>query len=110
MWTLDLQEGQTFSSVSLARFKLLQAIARGEKITNIKTPEAEYLMSKHATIQAFLGVHPQLHLFFAVPMTQQSLKEIEPLVAKQEQRLAKQEEFEERRLASQSRYFHGGNK
>ena len=102
MLVLDLKNDQTFSTASLSRFKLLQAVARGERITPESTLDAEYLMSKHGKIEAFLGVHPKGHLFLAVPMTKQSLKEIEPLVANQEQRLINQKQIEERRrLADQ---------
>ena len=79
---LDLKDGQTFSTVSLSRFKLLQAVAEGEKITRGRALDEKYFLSKHGDIQPFLGVHPEGHLFLALPMTKQSLKEIEPLVAR----------------------------
>ena len=95
MLALDLMDNQTFTAQSLNRFKLLQAIAQGEKI-NPEWPRAfhaEYFLTKHDKREAFLGVHPEGHLFLAVPMTKQSLKEIERLVAEQEDRLAKKDSF-----------------
>ena len=66
MSVLDLQEG-------LKRYELLQAVARGEKIVNPASPAAKYLLAKHGDIQAFLGIHPEGHLVFALPMTKHSL-------------------------------------
>jgi len=77
MSALDLQEGQLFSGVSLERYELLQAVARGEKIVNPASPAAKYLQAKHGDIQAFLGISPEGHLVFALPMTKQSLMQIE---------------------------------
>ena len=81
MLALDLNDDQIFSSVSLKRFKLLQDVARGEKITTSRALYAKSLLSKHRDIQPFLGVHPKGHLFLSVPMTKQSLEDIEPLVS-----------------------------
>ena len=80
MYSLDLQEGQSFSQVTLERYELLKAIAKGEKIKNPASPAAEYLLAKHGKIQAFIGIHPEGHLVFALPMTKQSLVQIEPLL------------------------------
>ena len=77
MYALDLQKGQSFSEVSLERYELLKAIAKGEKITNTASPAAEYLLAKHGKIEAFIGIHPEGHLVFALPMTKQSLVQIE---------------------------------
>ena len=77
MSALDLQEGQMFSGVSLERYELLKAVARGEKIITARSPAAKYLLAKHGDIQAFLGIHPEGHLVFALPMTKQSLMQIE---------------------------------
>jgi hypothetical protein len=71
---LNLQKGQVFTIESLERYKLLQAVARGEKIFDKETPEAKYLIAKHGEIQAFLGIHPEKYLVFALPMTEQALK------------------------------------
>jgi len=79
MSVLDLQKGQSFSEVSLERYELLLAVARGEKISTM-TPAAEYLLAKHGKIEAFIGIHPEGHLVFALPMTKQSLAQIEPLL------------------------------
>ena len=76
---LDLSEGQDFSAMSLKRYDLLLAIDRGEKIIKVTSPAAKYLIAKHGDIEAFLGVHPDGHLVFALPMTTYSLKQIEPL-------------------------------
>ena len=76
MSVLDLQKGQSFSEVSLERYELLLAVARGEKISTM-TPAAEYLLAKHGKIEAFIGIHPEGHLVFALPMTKQSLVQIE---------------------------------
>ena len=78
-YVLDLQKKQTFSGDSLDRYDLLQAINRGEKIRNVRCPAAKYLIAKHGDIEAFLGVHPEGHLVFALPMTTYSLKQIEPM-------------------------------
>jgi len=77
MYALDLQKGQSFSEVTLERYELLKAIAKGEKITNTASPAAEYLLAKHGKIEAFIGIHPEGHLVFALPMTKQSLVQIE---------------------------------
>jgi len=79
MYTLDLNDGQTFSRSSLKRYELLLAVARGEK-TSTMTPAAKYLLAKHGDVQAFIGIHPEGHLVFALPMTKQSLVQIEPLL------------------------------
>ena len=76
MYALDLQKGQSFSEVSLERYELLLAVARGEKITNPASPAAKYLL-KHGDVQAFIGIHPEGHLVLALPMTKQSLVQIE---------------------------------
>ena len=80
MSALDLNDDQTFSRSSLKRYELLLAVARGEKIKNPASPAAEYLLAKHGKIQAFIGIHPEGHLVFALPMTKQSLVQIEPLL------------------------------
>jgi hypothetical protein len=80
MSALDLQKGQTFSEVSLERYELLHAIASGEIIMNPASPAAKYLLAKHEDIPAFLGIHPNDHLVFALPMTKHSLMQIEPLI------------------------------
>jgi len=77
MAALDLQKGQSFSELSLERYELLQAIARGDKISTKTNPAAKYLLAKHGDIQAFLGIHPEGHLVFALPMTKQALMQIE---------------------------------
>ena len=77
---LDLQNGQTFSTLSLSRYELLQAVARGEKIENPASPAAKYLLAKHGDVQAFLCIHPEGHLIFALPMTKESLKQVESLI------------------------------
>lgn len=74
---LNFKDGQRLSSVGLERYELLQRVVRGEKIVNTDSEAAEYLLSKHGNIEAFLGIHPDGHLFLAVPMTKQSMKEIE---------------------------------
>ena len=79
MSVLDLQKGQSFSEVSLERYELLLDVARGEKISTM-TPAAKYLLAKHGDVQAFIGIHPERHLVFALPMTKQSLVQIEPLL------------------------------
>ena len=79
MSVLDLQKGQSFSEVSLERYELLLAVARGEK-TSTMTPAAKYLLAKHGDVQAFIGIHPEGHFVFALPMTKQSLVQIEPLL------------------------------
>jgi len=73
---LDLNDDQTFSRSSLKRYELLLAVARGEK-TSTMTPAAKYLLAKHGDVQAFIGIHPEGHLVFALPMTKQSLAQIE---------------------------------
>ena len=80
MHALDLQKGQIFSELSLERYELLQAIANGEKIKNAASPAAKYLLAKHGDVQAFLGIHPEGHLIFALPMTKESLKQVAPLI------------------------------
>ena len=80
MSALDLNDDQTFSRSSLKRYELLLAVARGEKIKNPASPAAKYLLAKHGDIQAFIGIHPEGHLVFALPMTKQSLVQIEPLL------------------------------
>jgi len=80
MYALDLQKGQSFSEVSLERYELLLAVARGEKIKNPASPAAKYLLAKHGDVQAFIGIHPEGHFVFALPMTKQSLVQIEPLL------------------------------
>lgn len=77
---LNLQKMQVFSEESLERYELLQAVARGDKISNNASPAAKYLLAKHGDIQAFLGIHPEGYLTFALPMTKRSLEEIEPLI------------------------------
>jgi hypothetical protein len=77
MSVLNLQTGQIFSVASLQRYELLQAIARGEKIQNLTSPAAKYLLAKHGDIEAFLSIHPEGHLVFALPMTKESLKQID---------------------------------
>ena len=86
-YVLNLDKTQVFDIASLDRYELLQSIARGEKIMETNTPSAEYLLAKHGKIQAFLGIHPKGQLVLALPMTKQSLKEIEPLVNKQQYNL-----------------------
>ena len=80
MSALDLNDDQTFSRSSLKRYELLLAVARGEKIKNRASPAAKYLLAKHGDVQAFIGIHPEGHLVFALPMTKQSLVQIEPLL------------------------------
>ena len=77
MAALDLNDGQTFTRLSIKRYELLQAVARGEKVMNPASPAAKYLLAKHGDIQAFLGIHPEGHLVFALPMTKQALMQIE---------------------------------
>jgi len=77
---LSLQKKETFTEESLERYELLQAVDRGEKILSKQSPAAEYLLAKHGKIPAFLGVHPEGHLIFALKMTKQSLKEVDALV------------------------------
>jgi len=77
MAALDLNDGQTFTRLSIKRYELLQAVARGEKVMNPASSAAEYLLAKHGKIQAFLGIHPEGHLVFALPMTKQALMQIE---------------------------------
>ena len=77
LYVLDMQKGQSFSKASLERYDLLQAVARGEKIISKGSPAAKYLLAKHGEIPAFLGVHPDGHLVFAIPMTKQALLQIE---------------------------------
>ncbi len=72
-----MQNYQLFSVESLERYELLQAIARGDKITDKKTAAAKYLLTKQGDIQAFLGIHPKGYLIFALSMTKQWLKEID---------------------------------
>ena len=79
-YALDLQKGQTFSELSLERFELVQAVANGEKIESATSPAAEYLLAKHGKVQAFLGIHPEGHLIFALPMTKESLKQVESTI------------------------------
>ena len=74
---LDLHDGQTFSTLSLRRYELLQAVANGQKIRSTMSPAAEYLLAKYGKVQAFLGIHPEGHLILALPMTKESLKQIE---------------------------------
>ena len=80
MSALNLQEMQVFSKESLKRYELLQAVAKGNKIYSKASPAAKYLLAKHGDIQAFLGIHPEGYLTFALPMTKRSLVEIEPLI------------------------------
>ena len=80
MSALNLQEMQVFSEESLERYELLQAVARGDKIYSKASPAAKYLLAEHGDIQAFLGIHPESYLTFALPMTKRSLVEIEPLI------------------------------
>ena len=80
MSALDLEKRQSFSEDSLERYELLQAIARGEKIRVTKSHAAKYLLEKHGKIEAFICIHPEGHLVFALPMTKQALIKIEPLV------------------------------
>ena len=68
-FALDLNNGQYFSNVSLERYELLQAIARGEKIYNLSSQAARYLLAKHGEIEAILVL--------ALPMTMNILKQIE---------------------------------
>ena len=77
MAALDLNDGQTFTRLSIKRYELLQAVARGEKVMNPASPAAKYLLAKHGDIQAFFGIHPEGHLVFALPMTKQALMQIE---------------------------------
>jgi hypothetical protein len=77
MYALDFEENKPFSAASLKRYELLQAIARGEKIENPLSPAAKYLLAKDGDIEAFLGIHPEGYLVFALPMTKESLKQIE---------------------------------
>ena len=81
---LNLEKDQVFDIASRERYKLLQSIARGDKVVIIESSPAKYLLAKHGDIQAFLGIHPEGHLVFALPMTKQSLKEVEPLVNKEQ--------------------------
>jgi hypothetical protein len=76
-FALDLNNGQTFSNISLERYELLQAIAKGEKIHNLSSQAARYLLAKHGEIEAILGIHPDGHLVLALPMTMNILKQIE---------------------------------
>ena len=80
MSALNLQKGQLYSEESLDRYELLQAVARGEKVKNRDSLAAKYLLAKHGDIQAFIGIHPEGHLVFALPMTKQVLMQIEPLI------------------------------
>ena len=84
---LNLEKKQVFEIASLRRYELLQSVARGDKVVITESSPAEYLLAKHGKIQAFLGIHPEGHLVLALPMTKQSLKEIEPLVIKQQNKL-----------------------
>ena len=84
---LNLEKNQVFDIASLERYELLRSVARGDKITETNIPPAKYLLAKHGDVQAFLGIHPEGHLVLALPMTKQSLKEIEPLVNKQQNKL-----------------------
>jgi hypothetical protein len=43
----------------------------------LESPAAKYLLETHGDIPPFLGIHPEGYLIFALPMTKQSLKEIE---------------------------------
>ena len=74
---LDLNEGQTFSELSMKRYELLKAVERGEKIIS-RRPAAKYLLAKHGKVEAFLGIHPEKYFVFALPMTKFSLKQLEP--------------------------------
>ena len=74
---MDLNNGQYFSNVSLERYELLQAVARGEKIYNLSSQAARYLLAKHGEIEAILGIHPDGHLVLTLPMTMKILKQIE---------------------------------
>ena len=76
----SLQDNQLFSIEHMRRYELLEAVDRGEKILSKQSPAAEYLLAKHGKIPAFLGVHPEGHLIFALKMTKQSLKEVDALV------------------------------
>ena len=62
MSVLDLNEGQTFSVLSMERYKLLKAVERGEKFIS-ESPTAYYLLEKHGDIEPFLGIHPKNILF-----------------------------------------------
>jgi len=84
---LNLENNQVFDIASLERYELLQSVARGNKVVITESSPAKYLLAKHGDIQAFLGIHPEGHLVLALPMTKQSLKEIEPLVIKQQNKL-----------------------
>jgi hypothetical protein len=77
---LNLYSKQSFSVESLERYELLQAVARGEKIRNQRSRAARYLLTKHEEIQPFLGIHPEGHLTLALPMTRQSLKDVEHVI------------------------------
>ena len=77
---LNLEKFQSFSVKNLELYELLQSVARGEKIINKESFAAKYLLAKHGDIQAFLGIHPEGHLIFALPMTKKSLNEVDHLV------------------------------
>ena len=59
---LNLHSGQVFLKENLKRFKLLQAVARGDKIFDDRSRTAKYLLARHGEIQAFLGIHPEGYL------------------------------------------------
>ena len=84
---LNLEKKQVFEIASLRRYELLQSVARGDKVVITESSPAKYLLAKHGDVQAFLGIHPEGHLVLALPMTKESLKEIEPLVIKQQNKL-----------------------
>jgi len=75
---LDLSTDRQFSRLSIERYELLRDIYHGKIVTAISTPAAENLLAKHAGIDAILGVHPDGHLVFAIPMTRFSLEILAP--------------------------------
>ena len=79
MSALDLNKGQTFSELSMERYELLKAVARGDKFIS-GLPAADYLLAKHGKVDAFLGIHPGKYFIFALPMTNFSLKQVEPVI------------------------------
>ena len=75
---LDLADGQQFDAKSLGRYLLLRDIYRGKGIKSFDTTTASYLLARHGTFDALLGVHSaSLTLMFAVPMTRFALKSLE---------------------------------
>jgi hypothetical protein len=75
---LDLADGQQFDAKSLGRYLLLRDIYRGKGIESFDTLAASYLLARHGTFDALLGVHSaSLTLMFAVPMTRFALKSLE---------------------------------